>query len=94
MKGYKYDTDKDRWDLLPLEPIKYLVKVLTFGAKKYKPNDWQKVKDGKERYYAALHRHLADYRLGEWLDKESNLPHLAHALCCIVFIFWLELKKK
>lgn len=39
---------------------------------------------------AAAMRHLAAWRDGEQLDEESGLPHLAHALCCIVFLRELD----
>ena len=68
--------------------------VLTFGAKKYGDNNWVKLDNGIERYFAALMRHLVAWRSGEWLDKESSKPHLAHAMCCLIFIFWLSLKKE
>ena len=38
IKGLKFDTDKLRWDLLPMEVIEECVKILTFGAKKYDDN--------------------------------------------------------
>lgn len=91
--GRKQDNNKQRWDLLPLQPINEIVKVLTFGAKKYSDNNWQQVSNAKERYYAALMRHIVAWREGEWLDDESKLPHLAHAGCCLIFLMWLGLKK-
>lgn len=92
MIGTKHDKEKDRWDLLPLDVIQWVVKVLTFGAAKYEPNNWQNVENGVERYFAALMRHLVAWRGGERLDQESKLPHLGHAMCCLMFIFWLELR--
>lgn len=88
MCGIKYDTDKDRWDLLPWESVREVVKVITFGAKKYSDNNWRKV--SKDRYFAAAHRHLVAYRLGEIKDSESSFEHLAHAICCILFIMELD----
>ena len=82
---------KDRWDLLPISVIEYIVKVLTFGANKYGPNLWQKLDNFENRYYAATLRHIIAWRKGERIDKESGLPHLAHALCCLVFLLWKEL---
>jgi hypothetical protein len=84
--GLKYDRDKPRWDLLPLNPVKDIVDVLTFGAAKYGPNNWRHVDNAHERYYAALMRHIVAYRGGEINDPESGLPHLAHAMCCLVFL--------
>jgi hypothetical protein len=85
-EGKKFDTEKDRWDLLPLALINDTVKVITFGAKKYGPNNWQHVNNGKERYYAALMRHIVAYRQGELVDSESGLSHLAHAMCNLIFL--------
>lgn len=91
--GRKDDQDKLRYDLIPPEPIKELAAVLTFGAKKYAPNNWQKVPEARARYYAAMMRHLEAWRMGEIHDDESDLRHLAHALCCLTFLLWFEVKK-
>jgi hypothetical protein len=88
----KYDEGKDRWDLLPLEPIREVVKVFTFGASKYGQDQWQKLDNFEERYYAAALRHLSAWRLGEKLDQ-SGLHHLAHCAWNILALLWGELKK-
>lgn len=90
-KGLKRDAGKDRWDLLPLEPVAEIVKVLTFGASKYTDNSWQQVENGAERYYAALMRHLYAWRSGEKLDPESNISHISHAFTNLLFLIWLEM---
>ena len=41
----KYDQDKLRWDLIPLEAVEECVKILTFGAQKYGENRWQHLED-------------------------------------------------
>lgn len=89
-KGRKFDEEKLRWDLLPLDCVEECVKILTFGSKKYAPNNWQQVEDGKNRYFAALMRHLVSSRSGETIDPESGLSHLSHALCNLVFLIYLE----
>ncbi len=94
MPGLKYDSEKPRWDLLPLDIIEEIVKVLTIGAQKYDDDNWRKVANGKKRYYAALMRHIKDYQAGEMLDQETGLPHLAHAGCCLIFIMGLEKEGK
>lgn len=93
-EGAKHDTDKDRWDLLPIQPLQYVVKVLTFGARKYSAENWKKVDSPRERYYAALMRHLSAWRQGEVMDQESGYPHLAHAVCCGLFLLWFDINSK
>ena len=84
----KFDTDKIRYDLVPPKAIKQLAEVLTFGAKKYKPNNWRNNTD-LSRYEGALLRHFEAYRMGEMLDEETGMPHLAHALTNLVFLLEL-----
>lgn len=64
-------------------------KVLQYGAKKYKPNNWRNV-DDINRYWDALMRHCQAIELGEELDSESKLPHRDHALCNIAFLIELS----
>lgn len=91
MNPDKHDQGKDRWDLLPIGPVRWIVKVITFGANKYTDNGWQDVvTKSPDRYYAAALRHLAAWRGGEKLDPESGLPHLACAACNLVFLMWYE----
>ena len=92
--GIKYDTGKLRYDLIPVESVEEVVKVITYGAVKYKPNNWQHVENYKDRYYAACQRHLVEWKKGIKIDGESGLRHLAHAACCIIFILYLELKEE
>jgi len=85
----KFDRGKLRYGLIPPEATKALAEVLTYGAKKYKPNNWQKA-DDTSRYIDALYRHLEAWRGGEKFDSESKLPHLAHALTNIAFLIYFE----
>lgn len=88
MSSDKLDHGKDRWDLLPLGPVRMIVAVLTSGAAKYAPNGWMGVPDATDRYYAALQRHLVAWRQGETHDPESGLHHLGHAGACLLFLAW------
>lgn len=90
--GDKHDQAKPNWFLLPLRPVGFIVEVLTFGAKKYAPDGWKLVPNGRERYYSAAMRHIAAWQGGEWLDHESKCPHLAHAACCLIFVMWFDWK--
>ena len=91
--GLKYDTDKPRMDLLPFEALEEVAKVLTFGAKKYADNSWQKVENAERRYLAAMLRHLAASEKGEIYDAESGLTHAAHMATNALFILWFEIQK-
>ena len=86
--GHKDDDHKIRLDLIPPEVIMEIGKVLTFGAIKYAPNNWQQLPNFNRRYYAAALRHLMAWRMGEDFDKESGLLHLSHALTCLAFLTW------
>jgi len=92
-EGLKYDNDKIRLDLIDPLPIIELGKILTYGANKYKENSWQNLENAENRYYAAALRHLYDYRLGNSIDSESSLLHIAHAFCNLYFLLYFELKK-
>ena len=87
----KFDKDKLQVGLVPPEIIEHIASVLTYGAKKYSPNNWKK--GSIERYLDASYRHLLSYQKGKWLDEESNLPHLAHLLANISFILYMEENK-
>lgn len=90
-KGFKDDSEKPDWSLLPMEQVEAIVEVLDYGVKKYSRNNWQYIiNDPINRYFAAAMRHLKEWKEGNVFDKESNLPHLAHAACCLLFLMWFE----
>ena len=93
-KGRKFDTDKPRWDLVPISEFEDIVKALTTGAKKYDDNNWQRVENATERYYAALMRHLCAWRKDEGSDPETGESHLAHAGACLLFLMWHDSIRK
>ena len=92
-KGIKLDDNKDRWDLLPLELIEQVIKVLTFGANKYTDNGWQSVPNGYNRYRGALLRHLVAAEKGILHDEETGLYHLAHMATNALFMLHFKLKE-
>lgn len=79
--GAKLDAGKPRMSMVLHDFNHALVevsKVGTFGANKYSDHGWLSVPNGLERYTDALYRHL----LAEperFCDKETDLPHAAHA---------------
>ena len=84
--GRKFDGGKLQYGLLPPQALKATVDVLTFGAQKYEPDNWKHVPDSKRRYFDAAQRHLWAWKEGEQLDPESGKHHIAHALCCLMFL--------
>ena len=88
--GRKYDQDRPRFDLIPAGPLRSVAKVLHFGAKKYAPNNWQKVENGFNRYMNAALGHLNKRLMGERIDADSGLPHLACAACNVLFALWFD----
>jgi hypothetical protein len=91
-EGKKYDNGKLRYDLLDPCLEEAVVEILGYGAKKYEANNWQNVEPFNDRYYAALRRHLAEWRKGNKIDPESGKRHLAHVACNIYFLLWKELQ--
>lgn len=87
--GVKQDSFKLRMDLIPPEAEEALAQILTYGAKKYAPRNWEKGISA-DRVYAALRRHLLGWIKGEPIDAESGFSHLDHALCCLAFLVTFE----
>ncbi len=87
-KGLKYDSDKPRMDLLDNEFLVAVSEVLGFGAKKYSPDNWRHGIEFR-RIIGAAYRHLGAISSGEDIDPESNLRHVGHLGCCIMFLTWM-----
>lgn len=94
-EGVKFDTNKIQMELLPLRELREVARVLTYGAKKYAPDNWKKVPNAKERYAGALLRHLTEYREGNTFDHETcpdPLRHIAQVACNALFLLYFELQ--
>lgn len=83
-KGLKYDGGKLPWHLLAWDVIRLVVMVLAFGAKKYRDRNWERG-IAHSRTFAATQRHLYAWWHREDHDDETGLPHLAHAICELMF---------
>jgi hypothetical protein len=59
--------------------------VLNYGELKYQKNNWRKGTDYSEMLGSTM-RHIVAWWLGEDLDPESGLPHLAHARINLMFL--------
>ena len=93
-EGVKYDSKKPKMNLLPPKAIVEISKVLTFGAAKYDAENWRKLDDLQNRYTAGALRHIFAHMDGEELDPETNLSHLAYAMCCLLFKLEIELEER
>jgi hypothetical protein len=87
----KHDQLKSRVDLIPTDVLMSVGDVLAYGANKYDTNNWLKGTNWL-RYFGACLRHLYAWATGESVDKESGLPHLSHALCCLFFLSAYEMR--
>jgi hypothetical protein len=75
--GLRYDTGKNRLDLIPPEWEWELGRVLTAGANKYADRNWELGMDWS-KIVGPLRRHLNCFLRGERLDKETGCHHLGH----------------
>ena len=91
--GKKFDIGKLRYDLVPVEAMEEVVRVLTYGASKYGDRNWEQGMSWS-RNYAAAHRHLKDFWKGEDLDDESGIRSLAHAIVDCLFLLDYQLKQR
>jgi hypothetical protein len=89
--GIKYDECKPRWDLLPFDALNEIAKVMTYGAIKYEPRNWERGMSWN-RVFASMQRHLSTWFHGNNIDDESKMSHLAHAACCMLYLLAFEVR--
>lgn len=92
MVGIKYDADKPKFSLIKVDAFMEMVKVLTYGAKKYSPDNWKLLENSQQRYFDAANRHMWAWFSGEKHDSESGYHHLAHAMSSLLFIMQMDLE--
>lgn len=95
----RFDTGKAQLELISPIAMVGLAKILTFGAKKYAPNNWRKGMSWS-RCIGSLKRHLAAFEAGIDLDYDENcegckagtclnhtgLLHIDQILCNAMFL--------
>lgn len=95
--GAKLDSGKPRVGLVLGSFARALWEVSrigTFGANKYSDNGWLKVERANERYKDAQLRHWLKLEMGETLDPDSELHHLAHEAWNALAVLELKLREK
>jgi len=79
-------SDKLPLHLFPFTAVVYGTLALLDGALKYGRANWRVAGVRASIYYDACLRHMTKWFEGENIDKDSGLPHLAHALACITIL--------
>ena len=85
----KNDGGKERYDLIPAEPLLELARVYTMGAVKYGDYNWM----GGFRFgrvFAAMMRHAWKFWRGERYDQEDGQPHLASVAWCAFTLMYYD----
>ncbi len=84
-KGLRYNKGKLRYDLVNPYAFEDMVQVLTDGANKYFPRNWENGLSWTS-VLASLKRHIAAFEMCEDYDNETGRLHIAHAACNIHFL--------
>lgn len=92
-QGTKFDEGKIPLDLISPVALFELGRVLEFGKKKYAAYNWSK---GIvfTRVIAAILRHTFKYQMGETLDPETGISHMAAVMCNSMFLLHFEKFRK
>ena len=83
--GLRYNQGKLRFDLVPPYPQEQYVRVLTLGAEKYAPRNWERGMSWTA-VAGSLERHLHAWKKCEDNDPETQLHHMAHVMCNAAFL--------
>ena len=90
VEGYKLDDHKLDPTLVPVEMIEAAAHVMQHALTKYPRDNWKKVNDARQRYTAALWRHLIAMQRGEEMDPDSGQPHLWHVAANVSMLCWFD----
>ncbi len=88
MTASKFDSGKPKMSLLDPRFMIAMAVVLGFGEEKYGPANWMKGLPWSKLIDSA-ERHLAMVKMGEVIDYESGMPHLAHLACNAMMLNWM-----
>lgn len=84
-EGMRFNQGKIRYDLNPRFAVEQLARVMTYGATKYAPRNWEKGMSWTS-VIASAKRHLAAVERGEDYDPETGLLHASHAMTNLAFL--------
>lgn len=87
--GGQKGTKGIKWSLLPWDMLRMVTEHYAAGAKKYAAWNWRKGYDWSLSYDSLTNHLTAFWMEHEWLDEETQTPHLAavvfHALALMFF---------
>jgi len=87
----KHDQDKVDMSLIPSTMLEGVGRVLMHGEEKYGRDNWRQGCEWS-RYVSAAMRHIAAFNEGQDWDEESGLSHLCHAICCLTFLYDMQVE--
>ena len=91
-EGLRFDAGKLRLDLIPPEWLEALGGVLTVGAAKYAPRNWE-LGMPWSKVWGPLLRHCLAWLKGERNDPETGQHHLAHVAWNALALMVYEMRK-
>ncbi len=92
--GLKRDSGKLRYSLVDDRAEREVVGCLTYGATLYGDHNWREVENPVDRYYDAARRHMVAARgARERHDRETQMHHLAGAICSLHFLLAMDLSE-
>ncbi len=77
---------KPRLSLVPPAGLVYAALAMANGADKYGAYNWREKKVQAMIYLEACMRHVLSWQDGEELAQDSGIPHLGHALACLLIL--------
>lgn len=89
--GMRFNTNKTRFDLIPASWPRVLAQILTKGAVKYAPRNWEKGLSWSETL-GSLHRHLDKWVSGETHDEETKCHHMGHVAWNALALMTMQLR--
>lgn len=90
IQGKKLDQNKPRMSLASKRRFKRCNSSFRVWCYKVSSRQLEDVPDAKTRYYDARTPHIDAWWQGEQKDPETGEHHLAHAICCGMFLWWFD----
>ncbi len=91
MKGIKHDTGKPKMNLLVMEFIEEMARVLTEGAKKYDAWNWKELDN--DRVHNALLRHAVKTTANKQVENNDDFGGLEEVYTAVNCMFLWTLKR-